>query len=41
MALKPAGRDDEQLLLASDVMNVSLHKHVSTYGAADVIWLAE
>jgi hypothetical protein len=39
--LIPATRDDEQLLLESDVMNVGLHNHVATYGASDAIWRAE
>jgi hypothetical protein len=41
MKLTPATRDDEQLLLESDVMNVGLHNHVALYGATDAIWRAE
>ena len=41
MKLIPAGRDDELLLLDSDVMNVGLSNHVARYGAADAIWRAE
>jgi hypothetical protein len=37
-SLEPASRDDEQMLLNSTVMNVGLHKHVSTFGARDAIW---
>ncbi|MEK6371539.1 MAG: hypothetical protein AABO58_02480 [Acidobacteriota bacterium] len=38
LALEPVSRDDEQVLLNSTVMNVGLHKHVSTFGAGDAIW---
>lgn len=38
LALEPVSRDDEQVLLNSTVMNVGLHKHVSTFGARDAIW---
>jgi hypothetical protein len=41
MKLIPATRDDEQLLLESDVMNVGLHNHVTIYGASDAIWRIE
>jgi hypothetical protein len=41
MKLIPANRDDEQLLLESEVMNVGLHNHVATYGAAKAIWRTE
>ncbi|HYS52758.1 MAG TPA: hypothetical protein VER58_03200 [Thermoanaerobaculia bacterium] len=41
MKLTPASRDDEQLLLESDVMNVGLYSHVTLYGAAGAIWRAE
>ena len=36
--LQPVSRDDELVLLNSPVMNVSLNKHVSTFGAGDAIW---
>ena len=36
--LHPATRDEEQILLNSSVMNVSLSKHVSAFGARDAIW---
>lgn len=39
--LKPAGRDDELLLLDSSLMNTSLFEHVSFQGAAGAIWRAE
>jgi len=39
--LVSAGRDDEQLLLDSDVMNVGLYNYVTVYGAAGSIWRAE
>ena len=38
LALEPASRDDEQVLLNATVMNVALHKHVTAYGARDAIW---
>ena len=38
LALEPADRDDEQVLLNATVMNVGLHKHVTAYGARDAIW---
>ncbi len=41
MTLTPAGRDDEQVLLDSGVMNAGLYKHVTLYGAEDAIWRAE
>jgi hypothetical protein len=41
MKLNPATRDDEQLLLDSDVMNVGLHNHVAVYGASNAIWRTE
>ena len=41
LRLVPATRDDEQLLLASTLMNTALHAHVTREGAADAIWRAE
>lgn len=41
MTLRDASRDDEMLLFSSDVMNVGLTKHVSTFGAGGAIWRAE
>jgi len=41
LELKPASRDDEQLLLDSSLMNVALFDHVTLSGAADAIWRAE
>ncbi len=41
MALTPASRDDEQLLLDSGVMNTGLSERVMLSGAADAIWRAE
>lgn len=41
MKLVPPGRDGEQLLLDSDVMNVGLSDHVALHGAAAAIWRAE
>ncbi len=38
LALHDAGRDDEQVLLNANVMNVSLHKHVTAFGAGGAIW---
>jgi hypothetical protein len=38
LALEPAGRDDEQLLLNSTVMNTGLQKHVAASGAAGAVW---
>jgi hypothetical protein len=38
LTLEPVSRDDELVLLNSTVMNVGLHKHVSTFGARDAIW---
>lgn len=41
LELKPPNRDDEMLLLGSNVMNVGLTKHVGTFGAAGAVWRAE
>jgi len=41
MILKPANRDDEQLLLDSSLMNVGLFDHVTFSGAAGAIWRTE
>jgi hypothetical protein len=41
LALKDAGRDDEMLLIGSDVMNVGLTRHVERFGAGSAIWRAE
>jgi len=41
LRLVPASRDDEMLLMESDVMNVGLSQHVLVSGAADAIWRAE
>jgi hypothetical protein len=41
MSLSEVSRDDEMLLIGSEVMNVGLTKHVSTFGAAGAIWRAE
>jgi hypothetical protein len=41
LVLEDASRDDEMLLLGSDVMNVGLTKHVDLNGAAGSIWRAE
>ena len=41
MTLKPATRDDEQLLLDSSLMNVALFDHVTLSGAAGAIWRTE
>ncbi|HEX9406045.1 MAG TPA: hypothetical protein VF975_01915 [Thermoanaerobaculia bacterium] len=41
VGLKPANRDDEQLLLDSTLMNVGLFDHVTFSGAAGAIWRAE
>ena len=41
LRLVAATRDDEMLLLESDVMNVGLSQHVAVSGAADAIWRAE
>ena len=38
LALTPATRDDEVVLLNASVMNVGLHKHVTLLGAAGAIW---
>lgn len=38
LALAPASRDDEQMLLNAEVMNVGLHKHVTAFGAGEAIW---
>ncbi len=38
LALTPAGRDDERVLLTSTVMNTGLRKHVETSGAAGAVW---
>jgi hypothetical protein len=38
LALAPASRDDEQILVNSGVMNTGLRKHVQLFGAADAIW---
>jgi hypothetical protein len=38
LALEPASRDDEQVLLNATVMNVGLRKHVTAHGARDAIW---
>lgn len=37
-SLNDTSRDDEMLLIGSDVMNVGLAKHVSAFGAAGAIW---
>ncbi len=41
MKLADATPDDEMLLLGSEVMNVGLTKHVTSFGAAGAIWRAE
>jgi len=41
LQLKPATRDDEQLLLDSSLMNVALFDHVTLSGGADAVWRAE
>ena len=41
MKLIPAGRDDEQVLLDTEVMNVRLYNHVTLHGAAEAIWRVE
>ncbi|HUJ14979.1 MAG TPA: hypothetical protein VL284_14430 [Thermoanaerobaculia bacterium] len=41
IALKPATRDDEQLLLDSTLMNTGLLEHVTFHGAAGAIWRTE
>jgi len=38
LPLEPASRDDEQLLVNSDVMNAGLTKHVAAFGARDAVW---
>lgn len=38
LPLEPATRDDEQVLVNSDVMNVGLTKHVTAFGAAGAVW---
>jgi len=38
LALTPASRDDEQMLLNAEVMNVGLHKYVTAFGAGEAIW---
>lgn len=38
LPLEPVGRDDEQLLLNSTVMNTGLEKHVAASGAAGAVW---
>lgn len=39
--LTAAGRDDEQLLVNSTLMNTGLQKHVMTFGAATALWRVE
>jgi hypothetical protein len=41
LALNPASRDDEQVLVNCEVMNVGLRKHVAAFGAAGAVWRAE
>jgi hypothetical protein len=38
LALTPAGRDDEQVLLNATMMNAGLRKYVETSGAAGAVW---
>jgi len=38
LALTPAARDDEQILVNSSVMNTGLQKHVQLFGAGEAIW---
>jgi hypothetical protein len=38
LALTPATRDDELVLLNAAIMNIGLHKQVTLFGAADSIW---
>jgi hypothetical protein len=38
LTLTPAGRDDEQLLVNSSVMNTGLQQHVATFGASGAVW---
>ena len=40
MQLKDVNHDDEIVLMASNVMNAGLSKHVHTFGAAGAIWRA-
>ena len=41
MRLRDVSRDDEMLLVSSNVMNVGLSRHVNTFGAAGAIWRVE
>lgn len=38
LALIPATRDDEQLLVSSTVMNTGLQKHIAAFGADGAVW---
>jgi len=38
LPLEPASRDDEQVLVNAEVMNVGLAKHVAAFGARDTVW---
>lgn len=38
LSCKDASRDDEMLLIGSEVMNAGLTRHVDTHGAAGAIW---